>query len=261
MRMMRSLSRGPKRRRAVPKTHAGEAKDTGSKDSVTASGSSTSSNEALGGHPLNQGAVGHNLLHMIRSRSRSRGPVSREGSASDLSELQSNASTGFFGLVRTKSRGGTPRSNRATPKRAHTMGMPVLGQDSPPPLRTKGRPGPASVVPSTLARASTERRASLQASPSSPTPRRSRAASTGSVMRPQDATAPNGTDGQRLPDDVEIAPDSGRRPGPQPAQTKQAASRRTTSFSAASARSFLSNVNFAGMLRGVSVGMGGGSGT
>ncbi|KAL1660241.1 hypothetical protein GGF50DRAFT_130436 [Schizophyllum commune] len=306
MRMMRSLSRGPRKRRPAPGSKvtspAGSkvASPTGSKDSISASGSSASSKEEVGNHPLNHVTTGNNLLRMIRSRSRSRGPVARqqraaEGSVSDT-DFQSNMGTSFFGLVRTKSRGaaarsqaGTPtKSNGRTPKRANTLGMPeptssstsspsssptiypARPQESPSKdatVRAKGRPGPTSVVPTTLARASTERRASLQASPSSTTPRRSRAASTGSILHAQNASAASSTDCHHVLDAQPGHSDDAlashpQRPKPHPAQTKHVqTSRRTTSFSAATARSFLSNVNFAGVLRGVSVGLGGGGGT
>ncbi|KAL1699949.1 hypothetical protein EV121DRAFT_215218 [Schizophyllum commune] len=304
MRMMRSLSRGPRKRRPAPgskvtsPTGSKVASPTGSKDSITASGSSASSKEELGNHPLNHATTGSNLLRMIRSRSRSRGPAARqqrvEGSVSDT-DFQSNMGTSFFGLVRTKSRGAATRSQGGTPtkssgrmtKRANTLGtpeptssstsspsssptiFPARPQESPSKdatVRAKGRPGPTSVVPTTLARASTERRASLQASPSSTTPRRSRAASTGSILHAQNASAASSTDSHRV-DAQPVHSDDAlashtQRPEPHPAQTKHIqSSHRTTSFSAATARSFLSNVNFAGVLRGVSVGLGGGGGS
>uniref|UniRef100_D8QGT8 Uncharacterized protein n=1 Tax=Schizophyllum commune (strain H4-8 / FGSC 9210) TaxID=578458 RepID=D8QGT8_SCHCM len=312
MRMMRSLSRGPKKRRPVPGSKVQSPMDSevvspaGSKDSISASGSSSSSKEELGPHPLNQATTGHNLLRMIRSRSRSRGPAARqqraEGTASDT-DFQSNMGTSFFGLVRTKSRGAAPRSQGGTPtkssgrtpKRANTLGtpeptssstsstsssptiFPARPQESPledATVRATGRPGPASVVPTTLARASTERRASLQASPSSTTPRRSRAASTGSILHAQNASAASSADShrvldapsERFKDAQPVHSDDAlaahvQRPEPHPAQTKHVqTSRRTTSFSASTARSFFSNVNFAGVLRGVSAGLGGGGG-
>ncbi|KAL1713970.1 hypothetical protein EV715DRAFT_266924 [Schizophyllum commune] len=294
MRMMRSLSRGPRKRRPAPgskvasPTGSKVASPTGSKDSITASGSSASSKEELGNHPLNHATTGSNLLRMIRSRSRSRGPAARqqkaEGSVSDT-DFQSNMGTSFFGLVRTKSRGaaarlqgGTPTKwSGRTPKRANTLGtpestssstsspsssptiFPARPQESPSKdatVRAKGRPGPTSVVPTTLARASTERRTSLQASPSSTTPRRSRAASTGSILHAQNASAASSTDSHRVLEAQPVHSDDAlasrpQRPEPHPAQTKHVqSSRRTTSFSAATARSFLSNVNFAGVLRG-----------
>ncbi|TRM63400.1 hypothetical protein BD626DRAFT_629944 [Schizophyllum amplum] len=275
LRMMRSLSRGPKKRRAY----------TTDMGAVTPSGSSTSSSEAPGSS---------SILQLVRSRSRgpasrSQGVVSREGSGSDATELQSNNAS-LFGMMRSRSRSsggaarkraGTPAANIGAPSASPSPEIPPasskaapssstadmfrIGRSrSKPPMSrnasespTKGRSGPTSVVPPTLARASTERRAQSPplmgagvASPISP-PRRNRAASTGSILQAQDLPRVH-VDG------------SGRqatRQDPAPPQTKPVpptASRRTTSFSTASARSLFNNVNLGAMLRGVSVGLGGG---